>query len=151
MPIRPARPSDAERLTAIAHAAKGHWGYPARWMALWRDELTITADLLARHPAFCTEEDGVVLGCCVLLLNGEAASLEHFWILPEAMGRGFGRQLFAAAIRHATEAGAMHLLIESDPNAESFYRHLGAYPHGEVVYPLEGVPRRLPVLRYDLD
>lgn len=150
MPIRPAHPTDAARLTEIAHAAKRFWGYPARWMTLWRDELTITPALLAEHPAFCAEEDGLVLGCCVLALDGEAAALEHFWVLPEAMGRGLGRQLFETATRHAAEAGATHLIIESDPHAEDFYRHLGARPHGEVNYELDGEPRRLPVLRFDL-
>ena len=150
MLIRPARPTDAARLTAIAHAAKRHWGYPERWLERWREELTITPELLAEHPAFCAEANGTVLGFCVLALDGVAASLDHFWILPEAMGRGLGRQLFGAATRHASEAGATHLLIESDPNAEGFYRHLGARPHGEVVYALDGQPRRLPVLRFDL-
>lgn len=40
--LRPATPADAAVLTEIAHAAKRHWGYPERWVQLWRAALTIT-------------------------------------------------------------------------------------------------------------
>jgi hypothetical protein len=41
--VRPAAPSKAEVLTALALAGKRHWGYPERWLEAWR-ELLIEAD-----------------------------------------------------------------------------------------------------------
>src|SRR2546425_9351805 len=35
--IRRAMPGEANALTKIAHAAKRHWGYPANWIAHWKD------------------------------------------------------------------------------------------------------------------
>ena len=47
--LRPAIPDDAERLTALAREAKAHWGYPAAWLEVWRDALTITPDYIETH------------------------------------------------------------------------------------------------------
>ena len=43
--IRRAVSGDAAGLTAVAHAAKRHWGYPESWIALWERELTVSAEL----------------------------------------------------------------------------------------------------------
>jgi hypothetical protein len=49
MQILWANPSDAETLTEIAFAAKGHWGYPERWIESWSNQLTVTPELIASH------------------------------------------------------------------------------------------------------
>src|SRR5438128_97160 len=42
-----ARSTDAAKLSAIARAAKAHWGYPAHWLERWCEQLTITAEFIA--------------------------------------------------------------------------------------------------------
>ena len=44
--IRRATTDDAATLTAIAHAAKRHWGYPEQWIESWSDQLTLSAAYL---------------------------------------------------------------------------------------------------------
>jgi len=39
--IKKPKPEDAEELTKVAIASKKHWGYPDRWLDLWKDELTM--------------------------------------------------------------------------------------------------------------
>ncbi|MEZ4769880.1 MAG: GNAT family N-acetyltransferase [Caldilineales bacterium] len=148
--VSPARPHHAAELTHIAHAAKRHWGYPDAWMAIWRDQLTFTPQDVADRPTFVARGGDRCLGVYALSRTGDVACLEHFWVLPEAMGRGVGRTLFEHAVGQAQARGATLLEIESDPNAVGFYRHMGCRPAGETVYDLDGQPRRLPVLHLAL-
>lgn len=148
--VSPACPEDATALTRVAHAAKSHWGYPDRWMTLWRSQLTIQAQDLAAQPAFVARDGDRLLGFCAVSLRGDLASLEHLWVLPEAMGCGVGRALFEQAVAFARRQGAMALEVESDPHAIGFYQRMGCQLVGETVYDLDGQPRRLPLLRLTL-
>jgi predicted N-acetyltransferase YhbS len=76
--------------------------------------------------------------------------LEHLWVLPAWIGTGLGRRLFVRAMRRAHELGARTVTIESDPNAEGFYRKMGARRAGENVYELEGKEHALPVMVVEL-
>ena len=46
--LRAAVAADATALSALALASKRHWGYRESLIALWRDELEITPDTIAR-------------------------------------------------------------------------------------------------------
>lgn len=146
MKIRLARAGDADRLTAIARAAKRHWGYPDEWLRLWEDELTVTADDIRNHRVFCAEDDGVVVGFYAVSSAGSLAELEHMWVEPDAIGRGFGSRLFTHAIATAAEAGAESMRVASDPHAEGFYLHKGARRIGTVPSTPQG--RHLPLLEF---
>lgn len=144
-----ARPEQAARLTQIAHAAKSYWGYPAQWIELWHNQLTITAAYIQEQAVYAAEdEEGVLVGFYGLLHEAETATLDHLWVEPRSLRSGVGRALFAHAVQMAAEAGATRLEIESDPNAEGFYHKMGAETIGEVTYELEGMPRSLPLLAY---
>ena len=145
-----ARPADAPALSAIAWAAKAHWGYPADWMEQWRDVLTITPDFIAANETFAAVSDGQITAFHALLETAEAWRLEHLWVLPEQMGRGFGRCLFTHAAARAAERGAVCLTIEADPNAEPFYRRMGAIRVGTSTSQIDGHRRELPLLAFDL-
>ena len=144
MTIRPAHASDATRLTAIARAAKRHWGYPDEWLQLWEPELTVTPDHILDLQVFCAEDDDAVVGFCAVSCDAPGAELEHLWIEPDAIGRGIGSELLDQALTVAREAGARHLRIASDPHAEGFYLQRGARRIGTVPSTPEG--RHLPLL-----
>jgi GNAT superfamily N-acetyltransferase len=149
--IRPAEPSEAAALTALAQAGKRHWGYPGPWLEAWRELLTIPPNYITGNAVYCAEDEaGRVVGFYALERDGSRSRLEHLWLAPPVIGHGVGRQLFEHAVRTAGALGADELLIEADPNAEGFYRHLGAERVGEVVSRLTGTERVLPRLRYPL-
>jgi GNAT superfamily N-acetyltransferase len=150
MNIRRAQASDAAELTKIAHEAKRHWGYPERWIELWRDDLTLTPDFIAGNEVYLAEDGGEALGCYGLVAGSPDWTLEHFWIRPAAMGKGLGRRLFEHARAVAADAGAGVLEIDSDPNAESFYLRMGAVRVGEVLSEVDGKPRVRPLLHLRL-
>lgn len=149
MKIERADPDDHLRLTEIAHASKRHWGYPERWIEIWREDLTLTAELIRDHPVYAAWVDGEIVGCYALA-TGEAGdphqwSLEHMWVDPKAIGRGVGGALFDHLVEIARAGGATSILILSDPNAVGFYEHVGAEHVGDHVGELEGRPRILPI------
>jgi GNAT superfamily N-acetyltransferase len=148
--LRRAEPDDAETLTRIAFAAKGYWGYPDRWMARWREGLTITPEFVRHNEVHAAVVAGEPVGFYALVGEGRRLELEHLWVLPERIGTGLGRDLFEHALRTAASLGAGEIRIEADPNAEGFYRRMGARRFGEEVYELDGRRRSLPLLAMDV-
>lgn len=149
--IVPAKPEDAATLTAIAFAAKRHWGYPDRWIENWRDMLTVTPEFISGHETFSAVIGGKSVGFYALGQKNSKLDLVHLWVLPDWMGRGIGRLLFGHAVQRAKALGFRELEIESDPNAEGFYQHLGAQRVGVRVHTIEQQRRELPVLIYQLN
>ncbi|HEX8169803.1 MAG TPA: GNAT family N-acetyltransferase [Thermoanaerobaculia bacterium] len=144
--IRRATPFDAARATDLARRAKAHWGYPAEWLAEWRQGLVLTPEDIARHATFVACIDGDVVGVCQLQQAGGPSMLEHVWVDPDHHGRGIGRALVEHARTHASGI----IAIVADPNAERFYIKLGARRVGEVAAPMPGAPTRaLPLLELD--
>ena len=124
--IRQAVARDAPRLTEIAFSAKRHWGYPEHWIQIWREELTITADLIERIPMVVAEADGVIAGFCAIAGEGSQQEIAHLWVEPVWIGQGLGKTLLQRGVAMARTRGAHSLIILSDPNAVGFYVKMGA-------------------------
>ena len=148
--IRRALPRESELLTRIANASKRHWNYPEAWIQSWQAQLTITADFLAANDVYVLEDEKAVKGFYGLVARDSKIWLEHLWVLPEAMRRGIGRELFNHATEIARRRGAEQIHIESDPNAEGFYLKMGARRSGEVAAMIDGKPRSVPHLVFQV-
>jgi len=146
--IRRARPTDAARLTRIAHAAKRHWGYPERWIRSWRDDLTVTPEDIARRAVYCAVRRRAVVGFYGLSAERDVPEIDHFWVHPGHIGTGVGRRLFSHLVRRVRSTRATRIRIASDPNAAGFYRRMGARRVGRVSSTPRG--RYLPLLAIDL-
>ncbi len=153
MHIQTALPEDTETLTAIAFAAKRHWGYPESWIQAWADELTITPEDLNTQLVFKTIFDDQSVGVYALKTEDPEAELTALWILPEFMKRGIGRALFEHAESTAKANGATRLTLLSDPHAEGFYLHMGTSVYGQQPASMDEQPRSLPLMekRLELD
>ena len=149
MNIRPATAADATQLTQIAQEAKRYWGYPEHWLEHWREDLTITADFVNQNDVFVAENEGTVVGFYGLITKGSTAELDHLWVSPAHIGRGVGKELFLHAMQLAATRNLANVHIIADPNAEAFYRKMGATRVGESVSELDGKPRVLPRLEID--
>jgi len=149
--IRRARPDEAEALTEIAHAAKRHWNYPEKWMEQWRADLTITPEFVVNNEVFVAVVDGDIVGCCALVVSDSLAELEHMWIDPQQMGNGVGRALFAHMTQRARQLGRAELELSADPNAEGFYKRMGAKRIGEIQADMDGQTRVLPRMKFKLE
>jgi predicted N-acetyltransferase YhbS len=148
MKIRPAVPADAPDLDAIALEAKAHWGYAQEQIEIWKADLRTSPASLSVRPTFVAESDHELVGFAQLDPSAETWELVSMWVRPAHMGRGIGRALLAAAAATAKAAGQSVIAIDSDPNAEPFYRACGAELVGSVPAPIQGQPARVrPQLR----
>jgi len=67
------------------------------------------------------------------------------------MRSGVGRALLEHALQTACALGYRFMDFESDPNAEGFYRKMGAVRIGERPTPISGQSERvLPKMRFEL-
>jgi len=146
--FQPAHTSDAALLSSLAFASKSHWSYSAAQLRRWTSALRVTPSDIAGWPTVTAWLGERAVGFYQLRMEPDGSSrLEHFWLLPEFIGKGFGKQMFADAVERSHALGATGLIVESDPNAEAFYLACGTVRIGEVPAPIEGAEDRvLPVL-----
>lgn len=130
--IRRAIRTDAASLTELALRSKAVWGYDVAFMAACRTELTITPESIVRDPTFLIEHAGRALGFYQLRRHGHAAEIAQFFVAPERLRAGLGRRLWGHLERSALRLGSARLEVDSDPNAEGFYRAMGMVREGEV-------------------
>lgn len=130
--IRLARPDEVEALTALCVRSKAHWGYDAAFMAKAMGELTVDPHWIADGLVLVAETDGAPAGVAGIVYEGDGCfDVSVFFVDPDQMGGGVGRMLFDAICDLARTKGAKRLTILSDPNAEPFYRRMGAVRIGE--------------------
>lgn len=51
--------------------------------------------------------------------------IDHFWLLPESTGKGYGRALFAFTVQTTKKLNYTVLRVYSEPNADGFYKKMG--------------------------
>jgi len=146
--IRPAVKAEADRLSEIAVEAKRFWGYPEHWIKHWQADLTLSPEYLANNPVFLAEKDEQILGFYALIIRQDKAELDHLWVAPQHIGSGVGKALFLHAMQNAGR-NVSEIEILADPNAEGFYRKMGAHRIGETTSEIDGKPRTLPRLTID--
>jgi N-acetylglutamate synthase-like GNAT family acetyltransferase len=138
--LRRARPDEASILSDLALAAKGFWGYDQAFLESCRGELTFSPDEVAGHFVVA-DLDGVVAGFYSVDGDPPVGELGNMWIRPNKIGTGLGRVLWQDAMATAVAAGFEYLKIDAEPNAEGFYRKMGAERVGET--PSESIPGRM--------
>jgi GNAT superfamily N-acetyltransferase len=124
--IREGTEADFERLRAIAVEAKAHWGYDRALVEEWAQGGDFEPESLRRRLLYVAEEDGRPIAWAALIPRGEVGWLDDLWVDPAWIGRGLGRALFEHVATEARQRGARRLEWEAEPNAQGFYRHMGA-------------------------
>lgn len=128
--LRPAHAEELDALSNLCLRSKSVWGYDAAFLEACRAELSLRPDDLADENVCVADRGGAILGIAQISTSGPVASLEKLFIEPGATRCGIGRSLFEWAARKARALGARELVIESDPGAADFYRHMGARDEG---------------------
>lgn len=148
--IRPAIPDEANELTELAFLSKAHWGYSKKWLESWRNELTVTPEMIMKSIAFVAELNGKIVGFwCRSISESQNPSPGMLFIHPDHMGKGLGKKLWESIKQDAILRGIKSFTIEADPNAVPFYLKLGAEKIGEKESTV--IPgRMIPILRFTL-
>ena len=149
--IRRAIPKDAAVLSRMALAAKAHWGYPERWMELWKPQLTFSPEYFENNESWVAEREHSPIAFYTLLDREENAWIENLWVSPEDIGQGVGKKLFSHAVEVARQRGYKRIQLEADPNAMGFYEKMGMRKIGERHSAVEDQPRILPLMELKLE
>ena len=143
------KPEDVDELNKLMRASKRYWGYPDEWMELWEDELTIAPETIRERDFYAGRKGEVLIFFySISKLSEDRYDLADCWVAPGHIGEGYGMILFEHLKATLRSLNCRILVIESDPNAEGFYLHMGAVRVGEVKSKIEG--RVLPILKYDV-
>lgn len=135
--IRTATPDEAGAITGIAMRSKAYWGYDDHFMETFRPELTVTPEQIERDHVAVAARDGRLAGFVHLRPErDDTLELVSLFIDTWAIRQGVGQRLWDYAIAYAGERGYRAVTLESDPNAEAFYRKQGAVESGRRESPL---------------
>ena len=148
--IRRALPEEASTLSQIAFSAKGYWGYPKRWMDIWKPQLTFSSKYFEENESWVAETNGAPIAFYALRGKDGSAWIEDLWVSPEFIGKGVGKRLFLHAMELARQRGYETLQLEADPNAVGFYEKMGMYRIGERHSKVENEIRILPIMEMKL-
>lgn len=120
--IRPARPADAARLTALIQASTAYRG---AYFAMI-DGYVVRPDYIERHEVRMAVDrtDDRLLGFYGLI--HEPAELDLMFVADDAQGLGIGRVLITDMLDRARAAGIATVKVVSHPPAEGFYLQVGA-------------------------
>ncbi len=146
MKIRKAIPEDLPILNQISVASKRHWQYPEEWIQRWLEDLTLNEGDLQNQEIHVLEVDEKLIGFCGIAEDSEAYEVAHLWVLPEYIGKGYGKKLLNASISNVA-IDKKKIRLVADPNAENFYQSQGfkkveeveSYPEGRFLPVMERV------------
>ncbi|MDT0441208.1 GNAT family N-acetyltransferase [Streptomyces johnsoniae] len=149
MLIRAARAEEAGALSELALRSKAYWGYSDAFIAACREELRLHPGDIERRRTTVAEREGRAIGFATLDGEPLEGELGMLFVDPLAIGQGVGRRLFDHTLDVARGLGFTRLILGADPNAEPFYRRMGAVRVGSE--PSGSIPgRELPLMAVDL-
>ncbi|WP_298859589.1 GNAT family N-acetyltransferase [uncultured Gimesia sp.] len=150
--IRRAMPQDSTAISSLGIRSKAVWNYSPQMMATFRKELTLSSEEILNRIVYVSTIDDKIIGYYSLReIDSEAIELEHLFVDPDHLKRGYGSRLFQHAIEVVTSSGFTRLIIQSDPHAAGFYEKLGvpllktipssipgrSIPYYEMIIPVE--------------
>ncbi|MCC9044146.1 GNAT family N-acetyltransferase [Myroides sp. M-43] len=131
---------DSQLLTDTALISKKYWGYSEEYLLKWTDDLTITAINFRNGELVKCFLDNEYIGFFELRDKRAYVRLEHFWLLPEYINKGYGSIIISAIKVKAKEKGYKYIEVYAEPNANLFYEKMG----GELIKQiLTNVPGRM--------
>lgn len=135
----------SELLRDTLISSKGYWGYSQEQLEQWRSNLRFEAEYIARNTVKLILKDKEVMGFFAIV-KGDSNELDHLWLLPKAIGKGYGNLVFEQILSECNRLRVSNFYITSDPDAEGFYLKKGALKVGEVYS--EPQKRMLPKLKF---
>jgi N-acetylglutamate synthase-like GNAT family acetyltransferase len=147
--IIPTNKIDAIQLTQIALKSKAFWGYSEVQIESWREELTVSEQMISEMIVYKFLKDDKIIGFYILNQpKEETIELEFLFVLPKYIGQGIGNQLLQHSFEKAKILKAKTMQLLADPNAAPFYESKGFVIIDKKESTIAG--RFLPVMQKDL-
>lgn len=126
MKIEKSEKEDHKILSEITYQGKAFWGYEKEQLEKWKNDLTITEEYIENNETFKLIVNDKTIGYySILKLENEVIKLDNLFLLPEYIGKGYGKTLMNDCIEKAKENNIKKIILDSDPNAELFYKSFG--------------------------
>lgn len=124
---------DSELLSNTAFQSKKHWKYSKEQMKLWKEELTISKSYVSENKVFIINDGQMYVGFIALVFKKDYIEIDHFWLVPEFIGKGMGTEIFRFIKKVGIENGYKFLQLTSEPHANGFYSKMG----GKIIHSKE--------------
>lgn len=131
MEIQKANIDDNEILTEITKKSKAYWGYTEEQILKWNNNLTISKEYIEKNYVYKLVNDNKIIGYYSYIVIEKNVKLDNLFILPENIGKGFGKFLINDFLNRMKEEKFKKIVLDSEPNAENFYRKIGFIKIGE--------------------
>jgi ribosomal protein S18 acetylase RimI-like enzyme len=93
--------------------------------------------------------DNTIVGYYSFFYEGEhTIKLDNLFVLPEYIGKGFGRILMDDFLIIAKRSNVSKVVLDSEPNAEMFYAKLGFVKVGQIETSIKN--RYLPIMELNI-
>ncbi|WP_081743192.1 GNAT family N-acetyltransferase [Acetivibrio clariflavus] len=147
--IRPAEKNDVEELNRVAYESEAYWGYDLEYMKRFEEIYRITEDYIIANPTFVFLETNRIIGFYSLLVHDNKPELELFYIKPQYIGKGYGKEMWNHLIDYCKRMDIKFFYLVTSPQAKGFYEKMGAVVIDEVDSLLrEG--RKIPRLKFEV-
>ena len=121
MKIEKAKSKDDAILSDIALKGKSFWDYEIQQLNEWKDDLTITPNYIEDNDVYKLVVEFEIDGFFSFLTSeNNTLKLDYLFIYPQYIGKGYGKILLNKAIEVAKEKKSLKIILDADPNAESF-------------------------------
>lgn len=142
--FRKATYNDLDTLNKLSLASKAYWKYPESWLEMWKEELILHPEDFDKFEIMVLETNSSCIGFCAVSENPDHYEIEHLWILPKYIGKGYGKLLLTYSLNQIVKNSKV-IIVKADPNAEDFYQKQGFETYDKV----ESYPpgRSLPLMK----
>ena len=131
---------DLKILNTINIQSKQYWDYPTEWLEHWKDDLNISSDYVFNNQVYLLKKGNESIGFCAIEERPEEYEVGQMWVLPEYIGKGYGKFLLENVLARVIK-DKKDIIVIADPNAEPFYQKMGfvtidhkeSYPKGRFI------------------
>jgi N-acetylglutamate synthase-like GNAT family acetyltransferase len=150
MDILKAEPTDNELLTTITKMSKAYWGFSEDILKEWEHLLTITKDYIEKNKVYKLIQNDQIIGYYFYFSTDESTiKLDNIFILPEFIGKGFGKILMNDFLKNIKQIGINKVTLDAEPNAEIFYKTFGFETIGQLESSIKD--RYLPIMELQME
>lgn len=150
MDILKAEPNDNELLTTITKMSKAYWGFSDEILQEWEHLLTITKDYIEKNKVYKLLQNDQIIGYYSYFSTDEnTIKLDNIFILPEFIGKGFGKILMNDFLKNIKQLGINKVTLDAEPNAEKFYKTFGFETIGQLESSIKD--RYLPIMELQIE
>lgn len=150
MEILKADSEDHEVLTSITKKSKAYWGFSDEVLKDWEHLLTVTKDYIVTNEVYKLVLNEQIIGYySYFSVDEKTIKLDNIFILPEFIGKGFGKLLMNDFLKNSTQLDIDKITLDAEPNAENFYQSFGFETIGQLESSIKH--RYLPIMELQIE